>query len=76
MDEVMADALGEHLSRYNQHFNEQITVEDLHGKWLWEVVSSDRHEVLEATLRSEDFFEALAVMPESQRVLGRLQMNY
>jgi 5'(3')-deoxyribonucleotidase len=76
MDEVMADALGEHLSRYNQHFNEQITVEDLHGKWLWEVVSSDRHEVLEATLRSEDFFEALAVMPESQRVLQRLQMNY
>jgi 5'(3')-deoxyribonucleotidase len=32
--------------------------------------------VLEAYLRSEDFFDVLAVMPESQRVLRRLQMNY
>jgi 5'(3')-deoxyribonucleotidase len=76
MDEVMADALGEHLLRYNRHFGEEITPEDLHGKWLWEVVSTDRHEMLEATLRSEDFFEVLAVMPESQRVLRGLQMNY
>src|SRR5260370_42319530 len=76
MDEVMADALGEHLLRYNRHFGEEITLEDLHGKWLWEVVSSDRHAVLEAYLRSEDFFDVLAVMPESQRVLRRLQMNY
>ena len=76
MDEVMADALGEHLLRYNQHFGEEITLEDLQGKWLWDVVSTDRHAVLEAYLRSEDFFEVLAVMPESQRVLRRLQMNY
>ena len=51
MDEVMADALGEHLLRYNRHFGEEITLEDLQGKWLWEVVSSDRHAVLEAYLR-------------------------
>ena len=76
MDEVMADALGEHLLRYNQHFGEEITLNDLQGKWLWDVVSADRHAVLEAYLRSEDFFEVLAVMPESQRVLRRLQMNY
>ena len=76
MDEVMADALGEHLLRYNQHFGEEITLEDLQGKWLWDVVSSDRHAVLDEYLRSEDFFDVLAVMPESQRVLRRLQMNY
>ena len=76
MDEVMADALGEHLLRYNRHFGEEVTLEDLQGKWLWEVVSTDRHAVLDAYLRSEDFFDVLAVMPESQRVLRRLQMNY
>jgi len=76
MDEVMADALGEHLLRYNQHYGEEITVADLQGKWLWEVVSTDRHAVLDAYMRSEDFFEGLAVMPESQRVVRRLQMNY
>lgn len=72
----MADALGEHLLRYNQHYGEEITIADLQGKWLWEVVSTDRHAVLDAYMRSEDFFEGLAVMPESQRVVRRLQMNY
>ena len=76
MDEVMADALGEHIVRYNKHFGEQITVADLQGKWLWEVVSTDRHQVLEAYLRSDDFFDVLEVMPDSQRVIRRLQQSY
>jgi 5'(3')-deoxyribonucleotidase len=76
MDEVMADALGEHLLRYNKHYGEQITTADLDGKWLWDVVSTDRHPVLDSQLRSEDFFEVLEVMPESQRVMKRLQKNY
>jgi 5'(3')-deoxyribonucleotidase len=76
MDEVMADALGEHLLRYNRHFDEQVTLADLEGKWLWDIVSMDRHAVLEAHLRSADFFEAMAVMPESQRVIQRLQTEY
>ena len=76
MDEVMADALAEHLLRYNRDHKENITMADLQGKWLWDVVSSDRHQTLEGYLRSEDFFESLTVMPESQRVMRRLQMNY
>lgn len=76
MDEVMADAVAEHLLRYNRDYEEQLTAADLEGKWLWQVVSSDRHDALEAYLRSEDFFERLAVMPESQRVMQRLQHNY
>ena len=76
MDEVMADAIAEHLLRYNRDYEEQLTVADLEGKWLWQVVSSDRHNALEAYLRSEDFFENLAVMPDSQRVLQRLQQKY
>lgn len=76
MDEVMADALSEHLLRYNRHYGEQITQADLTGKWIWDVISLDRHAVLDAYMRSEDFFEVMAVMPESQRVIRRLQMNY
>ncbi len=76
MDEVMADALAEHLLRYNRDHNENLTPEDLHGRALWEVVSIDRHNALEGYLRSEDFFEGLAVMPESQRVLRRLQQDF
>jgi len=76
MDEVMADALAEHLLRYNRDHNENLTLADLQGKWLWDVVSCDRHHTLEGYLRSEDFFENLDVMPESQRVMRRLQQNY
>ena len=42
MDEVIADAVTEHLLRYNRDHGEQITKADLHGKWLWDVVSVDQ----------------------------------
>jgi 5'(3')-deoxyribonucleotidase len=76
MDEVMADAVAEHLRRYNLDFNEQITVADLQGRWLWDIVGVDRHARIESYLRSEDFFAVLDVMPDSQRVLHELQQVY
>jgi len=76
MDEVMADAVAEHLLRYNQEHQETISKADLHGKWLWEVIPVDRHAVLEGYLLSDDFFEVLEVMPEAQRVIERLQQRY
>lgn len=76
MDEVIADAVSEHLFRYNRDHGEQLTKADLEGKWLWDVVSSDRHNTLQDYLRSEDFFAVLDVMPESQRVIARLQDRY
>ncbi len=75
MDEVIADAVAEHLLRYNRDHDEQITKKDLHGKWLWDVVALDRHPALEEYLRSEDFFAVLDVMPESQRVIQALQQE-
>jgi len=76
MDEVMADAVAEHLSRYNLEFGEALTKADLTGKWVWDAVSPDRHAMLERELRSADFFEVLNVMPDAQRVMQRLQTNY
>ena len=76
MDEVIADAVAEHLRLYNREFGENVTVADLEGKWLWDVVQTDRHDALERFLRSEDFFAVLEVMPESQRVIERLQERY
>jgi 5'(3')-deoxyribonucleotidase len=76
MDEVIADAVTEHLFRYNRDHGEQLTKADLEGRWLWDIVSSDRHAILEAYLRSEDFFAVLDVMPEAQRVIAHLQDRY
>jgi 5'(3')-deoxyribonucleotidase len=76
MDEVIADALGEHLLRYNRDFSERITPADLEGRWLWDYIPPDRHSVLMSYMHSEDFFSALGVMPHAQRVLARLQSRY
>jgi 5'(3')-deoxyribonucleotidase len=76
MDEVLADALSEHLARYNRDHGESITKGQLDGKWLWDVVSADRHQRLEDYLRSEDFFENLPVVKDSQEVLAKLTKHY
>jgi 5'(3')-deoxyribonucleotidase len=76
MDEVIADAVAEHLDRYNREFDESITVAELRGKWLWDIVGMERHAALEQYMRSEDFFAVLKVMPHAQRVLRELHQHY
>ena len=76
MDEVMADTLAEHIRRYNQTFDEDVTPQDLAGKGLWEITPLDRQQQLRAFLDAEDFFEDLAVMPGSQAVLQQLSSRF
>jgi 5'(3')-deoxyribonucleotidase len=76
MDEVIADTVAEHLTRYNRDYNGNITKEDLRGKWIWDVVAIDRHPRLEEYLRSDDFFDVLDVIPDAQRVLKKLQQQF
>ena len=72
MDEVLADTLTEHLRRYNQKLGEHMSVGDLWGKGLWDVVSHDRQEQLRAFLEAGDFFEDLPLMPDAQEVMRDL----
>ena len=65
MDEVMADTLAEHLRRYNQHYDEAVTLGDLTGKGLWEFTPLDRQQQFRAFLDAEDFFEDLPIMPHA-----------
>jgi 5'(3')-deoxyribonucleotidase len=76
MDEVMADTVAEHLRRYNQEFDEALTVEDLAGKGLWDIAPLDRQAQLRAFLDAEDFFEDLALMPGAQEVLMQLSGRF
>ncbi len=76
MDEVMADTLSEHLRRYNAFYDEEIAAQDLSGKVLWDIVSTDRQETLRQILHAEDFFEDLPVMPDAQPVLRELSQKF
>jgi 5'(3')-deoxyribonucleotidase len=80
MDEVIADALAEHLLRYNRDYADELaaplTRASLHGRWIWDAVPATRVRALEAYMLSEDFFRVLPVMANAQRVLERLQSCY
>ena len=76
MDEVLADALQEHLTRYNRDHHQALTKDQVHGKRLWEVVDAEHRERLDSYVRAEDFFEELAVMEDSQDVLLKLSAHY
>jgi 5'(3')-deoxyribonucleotidase len=80
MDEVIADALGEHLLRYNREFagprHTPLTRAHLRGRWLWDAVPPEHLPALERYMLSDDFFRVLPVMPHAQRVLHRLQARY
>ena len=76
MDEVMADAIAEHLIRYNRDHQTNLTKEDLRGKRFWQVVPEPHHAILDDYLRADDFFENLDVMPDAPRVLAALQRHF
>ena len=76
IDEVLADALGELIRRYNQEFSEDLTVERMWGHWLYEMLPPGRQDRVMTYLQQDDFFEDLAVMPDSQRVLERLAQHH
>jgi 5'(3')-deoxyribonucleotidase len=69
MDEVIADALGEHLLRYSRDFGVNITAEELRGHWLWEHIPPAHVDTVAQYMLTEDFFSVLQVLPHSQRVL-------
>ena len=72
----MADAIAEHLARYNREFQQNLTKEDLRGKRFWQIVPEPHHAILDDYLRAADFFEDLDVMPDAPRVLAALQARY
>ncbi len=75
MDEVMADAVAEHLRRYNMAFGTRLTIDDLPGRHLEEYVPPEHRSAAEAMLDST-FFDQLAVLPDCQDVIRELSVRH
>lgn len=76
MDEVIADALGELLARYNRDNGTALGKADIAGKWLWQALPPGGREQIDAYLQDDRFFEDLPVVPGSQDVLRRCSERY
>ena len=75
MDEVMADALAEHVRRYNVAFGAGLTIAQLHGRHLEEWIPAARREAVEAMLDAS-FFADLAIMADCQEVVRELAARH
>jgi len=75
MDEVMADALAEHLRRYNATYGANLTPADLRGRHLEDCIPPVRRAATEAMLDAS-FFEELEVLPDCQAVVRELSERY
>jgi 5'(3')-deoxyribonucleotidase len=75
MDEVMADALAEHVHRYNAAFGARLTIDDLHGRHLEEGIPPEHRAAAEDMLDAT-FFEQLAVLPDCQEVIRELTVRH
>ena len=75
MDEVMADALTEHLRRYNAAYGTSLTPAELSGRHLEQCIPPAHRDATEAMLDAS-FFEDLAVLPDCQEVVGELADRY
>ena len=75
MDEVMADALAEHVQRYNAAFGARLTIDDLDGRHLEECIPPEHRAAAEDMLDAT-FFEQLAVLPDCQEVIRELTVRH
>jgi len=76
MDGVIADALPRHLALYNAEFGAQLTLDDLHGLHLEDVVHPDHRARLQEFLAAETFFADLPVIGDSVEVIDELRGRY
>jgi 5'(3')-deoxyribonucleotidase/uncharacterized protein with PQ loop repeat len=75
MDEVMADALAEHVRRYNAAFGATLAIADLRGHHLEDRIAPAEREAVDAMLDAS-FFANLAVMPDCEDVVRELAVRH
>ncbi len=75
MDEVMADALAEHVRRYNAAFDAHVRIEDLNGRHLEDCVPPE-HRDAAVSMFDASFFEELELLPDCVEVIRELTERF
>jgi 5'-nucleotidase len=76
MDEVIADTLTRHLSLYNVATGENLTPELIRERGLNAAICPKYREVFESLPHQSGFFDDLGVIPNSQRALQLLSLEF
>jgi 5'-nucleotidase len=76
MDEVLADAVGKHLRRYNETFGTRLTVEDVVNRGINGCIPAERMAAAEALLHEPSFFRDLDCIAESVDTVRALSERY
>lgn len=76
MDEVIADTYMAHIEIYNRDFGEALTVEECHGKEVWQCVPTERQKSVRKHATREGFFSMLKPIEGSQEILEQLVKRY
>ena len=76
MDETIADALGKHITLYNEAFGSSFGKQDCIGRGLEGVIPAEHWEAVEAIVMGTDFFADLDVFPDAQDVIRDLLDRY
>jgi len=75
MDEVMADALGEHIRRYNAAYGATVSADQLRGRHLEDWAPRIQRDAVEA-MYDASFFACLEVMPGCEDVIRDLATRH
>jgi len=76
MDETIADALGKHITLYNQAFGAEVCRTHLDSCDLRDVVPEEHRRAVDSMVFTAGFFEDLEVMPGSAEVIRELTGRY
>jgi 5'(3')-deoxyribonucleotidase len=76
MDETIADALGKHITLYNEAFGATVHRDHLEGCGLGGVIPAERRAATSAMVHTGAFFADLDVIPDSQEVIRDLQGKF
>lgn len=76
MDEVIADTYGAHVEWYNKDFNASLSLEECHGKEVWQMVPEEHQQSVRLHATRPGFFRSLKPIANSQQVLRELNEKY